>query len=81
MRKLPTDNASYKRKIFLSFRRYRELIDKNERTKALIRKRDEDRKAKAEKQLVDSSLQAGLYMEHKRRALDYCTAKGNFGDI
>ena len=61
-------------------RRYKELIEKNERTKALIRKRDEDRKVKAEKQLLNSSIQADLYMEQKRRALEYCTAKGNFGD-
>ena len=66
--------------MFLSYRRYKELIEKNEKTKAIIRKRDEDRRAKAEKQLIDSSLQAGIYMEQKRRALDYCTAKGNFGD-
>ena len=60
--------------------RYKELIEKNERTKALIKKRDEDRKVKAEKQLLNSSIQADIYMEQKRRALDYCTAKGNFGD-
>ena len=49
--------------MFLSYRRYKELIEKNEKTKAIIRKRDEDRRAKAEKQLIDSSLQAGIYME------------------
>ena len=81
MRKLPTEYFQLLTKIVFLYRRYRELIDKNERTKALIRKRDEDRRAKAEKQLADSSLHAGIYMEQKRRALDYCTAKGNFGDV
>ena len=47
---------------FTVCRRYKELIEKNERTKALIKKRDEDKKVKAEKQLQNSSIQADIYI-------------------
>ena len=46
----------------------------------MIKKRDDARKMRAERILLDTSLQADVYIEQKRRALDYCTVKGNFGD-
>ncbi len=61
------------------FSRYKELQAKNERTKAEIRRRDEQRKARADKQLEESTLKASLIVAQRKKALDYCTAKGGFG--
>ena len=61
------------------FSRYKELVDKNERTKAEIRRRDEARKARADKQLEESALKASFIVAQKKKALEYCTAKGSFG--
>ena len=55
------------------------MIEKNERTKALIKQRDEKRRARQDKLLEESALQAGMLIAQKKRALDYCTARANFG--
>ena len=41
------------------------MIAKNERTKAMIKKRDEDRKAKQDRLLVESAVQADMYVKMK----------------
>ena len=60
-------------------RRFKELQEKNERTKAKIKRRDELRKQRQDKMLEESALHASLIVAHKKRALDYCSAKSNFG--
>jgi len=55
------------------------MIEKNERTKAAIKRRDEMRKEKQDKLLEESALQASMYIAQRKRALDYCTARNNFG--
>ena len=55
------------------------MIEKNERTKAKIRRRDELRRQRQDKLLEESALQASVIIAQKKRALDYCTARTNFG--
>jgi len=64
-----------------SHSRYKEMVDKNEKTKALIRMRDDARDAKHKKLLDESTHITSLYMAQRTRAMDYCTAKGNFGTV
>ena len=66
-------------KSVFDFRRYREMIEKNERTKAKIKERDEMRRIKQDKLLEESALHAASMIAQKKRALDYCTARSNFG--
>ena len=56
------------------------MIAKNERTKAMIKKRDEDRKAKQDKMLEESAHITSYFIAQKKQQFDYCTARGNFGD-
>ena len=55
------------------------MIEKNERTKAKIKERDEMRRMKQDKLLEESALHAASIIAQKKRALDYCTARSNFG--
>ena len=61
------------------FSRHQELIAANEKKKAEIKRRDDLRKAKQEKQMHESMVQASLIMAQKRQQLDYCTKQGAFG--
>jgi hypothetical protein len=45
----------------------------------MIKKRDDARKAKADRMLDDSAQITGMFMAQKKANLQYCTAKGNFG--
>ena len=56
------------------------MIAKNERTKAMIKKKDDERKAKQEKLLEESAHITSYFMAQKKAQFDYCTARGNFGD-
>lgn len=55
------------------------MIEKNERTKAKIKERDELRRQKQDKLLEESAMHAASMIAQKKRALDYCTARSNFG--
>lgn len=52
--------------------RYKELCAKNEKTKADIKKRDEMRKLKQDRQMEESQLQASIIMAQKKKQLEYC---------
>lgn len=56
------------------------MVEKNERTKALIKKRDEASKARQLKLLEVAAQRAEQYTAQRKKALDYCTARGGFGD-
>ena len=49
------------------YSRYKELVDKNERTKANIRKRDEAAKAKQDKLLEESAVATSMYMAQRKQ--------------
>lgn len=60
-------------------RRMQALIEKNERTKALIKKRDESRARKLQQQLESAAREAIEYNIKKKHDFSYCSAETGFG--